>query len=114
MARPSTRGELADGGLGVGLLAGGEDEHAAAQPGGDLLVAEHDLGEIRAGQVGEHHPVGGVAALGQGDAEAAVTKPSSSTACSTRRRVPASCTGAEPRRTRETVAIDTPARRATS
>ena len=64
-------GELADGGVGVGLLAGGEDEHAPAQPGRDLLIAEHDLGERRAGQVGEHHPVGGVAALGQGDAEAA-------------------------------------------
>ena len=64
-------GELADGRLGVGLLAGGQDQHAAAQPGGDLLVAEHDLGEVGAGQVGEDDPVGGVAALGQGDAEAA-------------------------------------------
>ena len=50
---------------------GGQDQHGAAQLGGDVLVAEHDLGVVGAGQVGEDDAVGGVPPLGELAAELA-------------------------------------------
>ena len=90
-----------------------EDEDAAAQVAGHVLVAEHDLGEVRPGQVGEDDAVRGVLSLGERRADRLGVKRRSSTAARTRSRVPAD-TGSVPRRTRETVAIETPACRATS
>ena len=56
-------GEVAHGGVGVGPAVGGQDEHAAAEPRRGLLVPEQHLGVVRARQVGEDDPVGGVRAL---------------------------------------------------
>ena len=70
--RPSQRPAIAaDRGLGVVAAVGGQDQHGAAELGGDGLVAEHDLGVVGAGQVGEDDAVGGVPALGELAAELA-------------------------------------------
>ena len=92
---------------------GGEDQHRAAQLGGDRFVAEDDLGVVGAGQVGEDDAVGGVPALGELPAELAGGVGRSVAAAITRSRV-SGRTSFESRMTRETVAIETPAWRATS
>ena len=92
---------------------GGQDQHAAAQLGGDLLVAEHDLGEVRAGQVGEDDAVGGVLALGERAAEPARGEAQLLDGGEDPSPGWRSATGAVPRSARDTVAIETPARSAT-
>ena len=59
------RGELGDQVVGVAASMGGEDQHRPFELGGHGLVAEHDLGEVGTGQVGEDDAVGGVPALGE-------------------------------------------------
>ena len=115
MTSPSQRPAIvADRALGVVAAVGGQDQHRAAQLGGDRLVAEHDLGVVGAGQVGEDDAVGGVPALGELPAELAgrVVEVARPPPC-TRSRV-SGRTSFESRMTRETVAIETPACRATS
>jgi hypothetical protein len=63
-------GELLHGGVRVAPVRG-QDEDAAAELRGGLLVAEHHLGVVRADEVGEDDAVGGVPALGERAAEPA-------------------------------------------
>ena len=93
---------------------GGEDEHALALRRRRLLVAEDHRRVVRAGQVGEDDPGGVVMAVGQGPSQPA--RPVSELGDSPIARAPASpaLTRCAERWTRDTVAMETPARRATS
>ena len=114
MTRPSQRPASSwTMGVGVGPAVGGQDQHRAAELGGHRLVAEHDLGVVGAGQVGEDDAVGGVPALGELAPQAAGVNSRLGGRRSDPRRV-VRRTLPESRRARETVAIETPARCATS
>ena len=104
------------GGEGIGVVAAvrGEDEDGVVELGRCRLVAQHHLGEVGAGQVGEDDPVGGVPALGELAAElAGHVARDRRPPRATRARVSAVTLSAS-RSARETVAMETPARLATS
>ena len=115
MTRPSQRPAISRTADSASLAAvGGQDQHGAAQLGGDGLVAQDDLGVVGAGQVGEDDAVGGVAALGELPAELAggvlqLGGGGQDPVAGVGRGRPS-----DSRMTRETVAIETPACRATS
>ena len=105
-------GEVADGAGEVGLAVGEHQRDALAELGGSGLEAHQQLGVVGTGELGQHQPVGLVVPHGEaaGGAERHVVEGVDGVEHLLR---VASETTVAPWRTRETVAIETPARSAT-